>query len=92
MSERRCPRCEAIVELVDECHDCAMEMSRTARLSGDLKPLVTRTHCGNGHEFTEKNTRIEKTKSGDRLYQVCRKCHADRCTLRRERLRAQRQN
>jgi hypothetical protein len=80
------------MELADECHDCSVEVSRTAMLSGELKPLVTRTHCGNGHEFTEENTRIEKARSGDNLYQVCRKCHADRCTLRRERLRAQRHN
>lgn len=32
-----------------------------------------KTHCKHGHEFTEKNTRIEPRKYG--VARVCRKCH-----------------
>lgn len=36
----------------------------------------SRTHCANGHEYTEENTRW-RTKDGERVGRVCRTCSRD---------------
>lgn len=36
-----------------------------------------KTHCRHGHEFTEKNTRIDSRPDG-RTYRRCRQCERDR--------------
>lgn len=39
-------------------------------------PMASRTHCKNGHEFTEENSTIETTKSGS-SFRRCRACVRD---------------
>lgn len=50
------------------------ENARRARLA--------RTHCGNGHEWNEANTRISP-----RGFRECRSCHRDREAERKRRIR-----
>jgi len=47
------------------------------KISGEKRRA--RTHCKNGHEFTEANTLI--TKEG---WRSCRRCHADREAMKRK--------
>jgi HNH endonuclease len=42
-----------------------------------------KTHCHKGHEFTDKNTWWERSKG-----RHCKRCHADREQIRRDRKRA----
>lgn len=37
---------------------------------------LQRTHCKNGHEYTQRNTRIDS--DGKYSFRVCRKCHSER--------------
>ena len=76
MSERRCPQCEAAMELADECHDCTT-LSNTPMKDGRI-PLKrqTLTHCKDGHFFTEENTywrkRVDRPTKASRICKVCR--------------------
>ena len=36
-----------------------------------------KTHCVNGHEFTEENTYLYKTKNNERLHRLCKKCRLE---------------
>lgn len=40
------------------------------------------THCGNGHEWTQENTRMGSSGSGVRLRRFCRQCERDRTARR----------
>ncbi len=88
MTERRCPECEALMELIDYCYDCLSNRRLTlSTYAVDDKSINKRSHCKNGHAFTAENTRLDMTKKGNTAYQVCRKCHADMCKRRRERVK-----
>lgn len=88
MTERRCPECEALIELLDYCYDClSIRRVNAGTYAIEGKSINKRTHCRNGHAFTEENTRLDLTREGNTAYQVCRKCHADKCKRRRDRLR-----
>ena len=39
---------------------------------------ASKTHCKNGHEFNEENTRMDRTGRGDNVQRTCRRCAADR--------------
>jgi hypothetical protein len=45
------------------------------RAANPLPPLELKTHCPNGHEYTEENTWVCRSKKGD--YRVCRTCKAE---------------
>jgi hypothetical protein len=44
-------------------------------IRGEIGQKMMRTHCDNGHEFTEANTAWIKGKHG-RLWRRCKACHA----------------
>ena len=83
MTERRCPQCEAAMELADECHDCTL-LGNTPMKAGRI-PIKrqTLTHCKDGHLFTEENTYWRKRK--DRPTKASRICKI--CRLESERIR-----
>ena len=47
-------------------------------------PQASRDHCDNGHEFTEKNTRIQLRPDGTFKQRDCRECGRIRAAERRE--------
>lgn len=49
-----------------------------------------KTHCVNGHEFTEENTRLRKTKTGATVRE-CKQCHRDKNREGERRRRRERQ-
>ena len=83
MTERRCPQCEAVMELADECHECVV-LGNTPMKAGRI-PIKrqTLTHCKDGHLFTEENTYWRKRK--DRPTKASRICKI--CRLESERIR-----
>jgi len=90
MTEDRCPDCEAIITELD-CAEClAYQRLQTAVRSMEHRVATlapaTRTHCRNGHEMNEKNTRVE-VRTGDKasITRVCRTCHNARAVSRRVR-------
>ncbi len=90
MIEIRCTECEALLELLDYCYDCLSNKRLTVNLYEiENKKFNKRSHCTNGHAFTEENTRLDMTKKGNNVYQVCKQCHAEKCKRRRERLKSE---
>lgn len=85
MTEARCPACEALMSEL-YCYDC-LRLEREAATTPPSETL-RKSHCSAGHAFTPDNTRINKSPSRAGGYQVCRKCHADRCAQRRARIAA----
>jgi hypothetical protein len=89
MTERRCPECEALVEELD-CLECVWYAQHRAAVRvmgepfGALEP-AGRTHCLNGHEMTEANTRIDsRSGSNKRIMRTCRACLRQRVINRRD--------
>ena len=81
--ERRCPECEAVMELSDECQDCIM-LRNVPMKDGRIRlNRQTLTHCKAGHLFTEENTYWRKRK--DRPTKASRICKI--CRLEMERIR-----
>ena len=83
MTEHRCPKCEAVMELADECYEC-ISLGNTPMKDGRI-PIKrqTLTHCKDGHLFTEDNTYWRKRK--DRPTKASRICKI--CRLESERIR-----
>ena len=88
MTERRCPNCEALIEELD-CLECVWYAQHQAAVRvigqpfGALKP-AGRSHCVNGHEMTEANTRIDsRSGSNKRIMRTCRACLRQRVIDRR---------
>jgi hypothetical protein len=55
------------------------------RRDRSARPSLLRTHCHNGHEFTEENTYI--VGGGDHDKRQCRACGRDAAKRRRDRIR-----
>ena len=90
MTEDRCPACEALMTEL-ECYDCLTADRAAASANAIARHQFKRkSHCSNGHAFTEENTRIDKSEAAPGGYQVCRKCHNERCAQRRARRAAER--
>lgn len=90
MTEDRCPACEALMTEL-ECYDCLTSDRASASANAiQRNQFKKKSHCSNGHAFTPKNTRIDRTKAAPAGYQVCRKCHNEHCARRRARLAAER--
>ena len=76
MTEHRCPQCEAVMELADECHEC-VALGNTPMKNGRI-PIKrqTLTHCKDGHLFTEENTywrkRVDRPTKASRICKICR--------------------
>jgi hypothetical protein len=66
MIEQRCPDCEAIIELVDECADC----TRLASTRTEDRPT-----CKNGHPWTPDSTLWRKGRG--RMNRTCRICEKE---------------
>ena len=60
----RCTRCEAVLEIADECYECQIFMSKGG--------LLTVDECSKGHAFTFDNTIMQKQR--DKFRRVCREC------------------
>jgi hypothetical protein len=91
MSENRCPNCEALMVELD-CLECVVhsQYQNAVRVMDQRLanlPPPTRSHCRNGHEMTEANTRIDVRADRDKqsVTRVCRACHNARGVARRER-------
>ena len=76
MTEHRCPKCEAAMELADECYEC-ISLGNTPMKDGRI-PIKrqTLTHCKDGHLFTEENTywrkRVDRPTKASRICKICR--------------------
>jgi|694.fasta_scaffold39027_7 hypothetical protein len=71
MTEQRCPACEAVIELTDECYECLLA-KHNAQRSG----MEPRTKCKHGHPWTEENTRLKLHKG--KHVRECKTCDRDR--------------
>ena len=60
----RCTRCEAVLEIADECYECQLFMSKGGLLTVDV--------CSKGHPFTPENTIMQKQRQ--KFRRVCREC------------------
>ena len=83
MIDTRCPDCESfIVEL--DCADClayARHVEAVRIMDERFRKIAqaTRTHCPNGHEMTDRNTRIDvRTGAKQSITRACRACHNER--------------
>jgi hypothetical protein len=74
MGERRCPQCEAVMELSDECHECQIFMSKggAVNVNHGLEPLVLKDECSKGHTYTPENTIMQRQR--EKYRRVCREC------------------
>ena len=89
MTDRRCSECEAIITELD-CLECVWHEKHlnSVRVMGQRVanlPPPTRTHCVNGHEMTEANTRIDFRADREKqsVSRACRACHNARGVARR---------
>lgn len=64
-----------------------MKLSENVKAGGN----TLKTHCPRGHEYTPKNTRIEKQSSGKGFGRICRACAADSARLSRAKRKAARE-
>ena len=90
MTENRCPDCEAIITEL-ECLECVWysQHQHSVRVKGQMfaaSTAPTKTHCANGHEMTEANTRLDH-RIGDRggITRTCRTCLRQRVKEQRAR-------
>ena len=83
MTELRCQRCEAPVDVVDQCYDC-LSLSN-AVMKDRITPSKRRTltHCRDGHLLSEENVYIRKRP--DRPGTISRICKI--CRIEMERIR-----
>ena len=74
MTERRCPQCEASLELDDECYECQIFTSKggVVNVNHGLEPLILKDECSKGHPYTPENTIMQKQR--DKYRRVCREC------------------
>lgn len=74
MTERRCPRCEAVTELSDECYECqiAARNPRAVKVEQHTGPQLLKEECSKGHRYTPENTVMQKSRGKYR--RVCREC------------------
>lgn len=77
MNDRRCQRCEAPVDVLDNCEDCLLKGNETYASGRKVKVFELRTHCSKGHEFTEENTRMNPAAREKHDFQICRTCARD---------------
>jgi len=96
MTEERCAQCEAIIDELDFCGEClqhtkAQENLELMKQRVDTRPPFKGTHCPQGHEYNEANTRIDlRPGTLKSPIRACRLCHNERLKRRRARMKLQR--
>lgn len=70
------------------CWTCHSAERRGAKQpSPHVRAVVLKTHCKNGHEYSEANTYWHRDKPWHREKRRCRACHTKRANARNARLR-----
>ena len=64
MIEFRCTKCEAVLEIADECYECQIFLSKGGVINDDV--------CPKGHPFTPENTIMQKQRF--KFRRVCKEC------------------
>jgi len=90
MSEHRCPNCEALITELD-CLECVWysQHENAVRVMSDRVAILApanRSHCANGHEMTDDNTRLDiRLGHKQGISRTCRTCLRQRGAERRKR-------
>lgn len=77
-SESRCPQCEAVMDLLDECYECTLLTNVVMTNKKIPSKRQTLTHCKDGHALTDENVYVRKRpERGGKTSRICKTCRLE---------------